>query len=95
MGNENARIFTKRLMDFAKELDETKGLIKKIKKNYNPSKVLIFKNINDTKRKLSKIASWTNTQYMIDEKPTFYVCKDFACKIPTNDIDQALKFINE
>ena len=53
------------------------------------------KNINDTKRKLSKIASWTNTQYMIDEKPTFYVCKDFACKIPTNDIDQALKFVNE
>ena len=74
---------------------ETKSLIKKIKKNYNPSKVLIFKNINDTKRKLSKIASWTNTQYMIDEKPTFYVCKDFACKIPTNDIDQALKFVNE
>jgi len=32
---------------------------------------------------------------MIDEKPTFYVCKDFACKIPTNDINQALKFVNE
>ncbi len=34
MGNENARIFTKRLMDFAKELDETKGLINRKNRDF-------------------------------------------------------------
>ena len=74
---------------------ETNQLIKRIKTKYNPSKVMLFKNTDDSLKKLSLIAPWTSTQYMINEKTTFYVCKDFACKIPTTDIIDALKFIEE
>ena len=75
--------------------DKTKKAIEKIKSEYVPSKVIIFKDTDDKLNKLSPLAKWTITQETIDEKTTFYICQDFACKIPTTDLDLALKFINE
>ena len=75
--------------------DETIKAIKKIKSEYVPSKVIIFKDTDDELNKLSPLAKWTVTQETIDEKTTYYICQDFACKIPTTDLDLALKFINE
>ena len=75
--------------------DKTKKAIEKIKSEYVPSKVIIFKDTDDKLNKLSPLAQWTVTQETIDEKTTFYICQDFACKIPTTDLDLALKFINE
>jgi len=74
---------------------ETKLAIKKIKSIYIPSKVIIFKDTDDKSNKLTPLAKWTMTQESIDDKTTFYVCRDFACKIPTTDLKLALKFINE
>ena len=75
--------------------DKTKKAIEKIKSEYVPSKVIIFKDTEDKLNKLSPLAKWTVTQETIDDKTTFYICQDFACKIPTTDLDLALKFINE
>ena len=75
--------------------DETIKAIKKIKSEYVPSKVIIFKDTDDELNKLSPLAKWTVTQETIDEKTTYYICQDFACKIPTTDLELALKFINE
>jgi hypothetical protein len=74
---------------------ETWAALDRIKSTYNPNKVLLFKDIDDTERELSPLAKWTATQQTIDNKTTFYVCQDFACKIPTTDIKQAIGFINE
>jgi len=74
---------------------ETKLAIEKIKSIYIPSKVIIFKDTDDKSNKLTPLAKWTMTQESIDDKTTFYVCRDFACKIPTTDLKLALKFINE
>ena len=74
---------------------DTISAIEKIKSEYVPNKVIIFKDTDDELNKLSPLAKWTVTQETIDEKTTYYICQDFACKIPTTDIDLALKFINE
>lgn len=74
---------------------DTISAIEKIKSEYVPNKVIIFKDTDDELNKLSPLAKWTVTQEAIDEKTTYYICQDFACKIPTTDLDLALKFINE
>ena len=74
---------------------DTITAIEKIKSEYVPNKVIIFKDTDDELNKLSPLAKWTVTQETIDEKTTYYICQDFACKIPTTDLDLALKFINE
>ena len=55
--------------------------------SYNPNRVLLYKNGQN----LTKIAPWTDSQTMIDGKPTAYVCKNFACNLPTNELKLALE----
>jgi uncharacterized protein YyaL (SSP411 family) len=53
--------------------------------------VLLYKNGQN----LTKIAPWTDSQTMIDGKPTAYVCKNFACNLPTNELKLALEQLEE
>ena len=73
---------------------ETQKTISAIRKNYSPNKVLLFKDVSNPGA-LVKVAPWTKDHVMINESPTFYICKDFACKQPTTSLDLAMKYMNE
>ena len=75
--------------------NKTMDFIDKIRSEYAPHKVLLFKDTSRNNSQLDKLASWTSTQYSIDEKPTAYICKNFACNQPTNDLKTALNLLNE
>ena len=72
----------------------TQELIQQIRENYSPNKVVLFKDISDPDP-LVEIASWTKAHSMMDGKPTFYVCENFACKRPTTNIKTVLNYLNE
>ncbi|MBC8346041.1 MAG: thioredoxin domain-containing protein [Candidatus Marinimicrobia bacterium] len=74
---------------------DTQAALDRIRSEYIPGKVLLFKDLDHQNSELSTLARWTDSQETIDDKTTFYVCQDFACKIPTTDIEQALRFIHE
>ena len=69
--------------------------IKRLQTEYHPGNVILFKDTNDKMNQLNPIANWTNEHRPINDQTTFYVCEDFACKMPTTDLDQAFKLINE
>ena len=71
--------------------EETNLFLETIRSQYNPSKVILFKDGDN----LAKVAPWTETQTMLNGKPTAYVCKDFVCSLPTNDLKLALKQLAE
>ena len=73
----------------------TQDALTRMKSEYIPGKILLFKDTDQLSPGLSPLAKWTATQETIDDKVTFYVCQDFACKIPTTDIKEALIFIHE
>ncbi len=73
----------------------TQDALIRLKSEYVPGKILLFKDTDKLFPDLSPLAKWTATQETIDDKVTFYVCQDFSCKIPTTDIKQALTFIHE
>ena len=73
----------------------TQDALIRMKTEYVPGKILLFKDTDKLFPDLSPLAKWTATQETIDDKVTFYVCQDFSCKIPTTDIKQALTFIHE
>ena len=73
---------------------ETQDLIQQIRENYSPNKVVLFKDMSDPDP-LTEIASWTKAHSMMDGKPTFYVCENFACKRPTTNIKTVLNYLNE
>ena len=72
----------------------TQDLIQQIRENYSPNKVVLFKDISDPDP-LVEIASWIKAHSMMDGKPTFYVCENFACKRPTTNIKTVLTYLNE
>ena len=73
---------------------ETQNMIRALRENYTPNKVVLFK---DTSRPdaLTKVAPWTKDHVMVNEKPTFYICENFACKQPTTNLGLAMKYLNE
>ena len=73
----------------------TQVALTRMKSEYIPGKILLFKDTDQLSPGLSSLAKWTATQETIGDKVTFYVCQDFACKIPTTDIKEALIFIHE
>jgi len=73
----------------------TQVALTRMKSEYIPGKILLFKDTDQLSPSLSPLAKWTATQETIGDKVTFYVCQDFACKIPTTDIKEALTFIHE
>jgi len=77
------------------EDDKTIEFINAIRSEYAPHKVLLLKDTSLNNNQLEQLANWTSTQYSIDEKPTAYICKNFACNQPTNDLQTALTLLNE
>jgi len=72
---------------------KTKKLVQKLKDNYCPNKVIIFKDLSDPKR-LEEIAPWISDYSVIDNKPTYYICENFTCKRPTTNIKTVLNYLS-
>jgi hypothetical protein len=73
--------------------DETQSILKELQSLYIPQKIMIFKDTNKRRNQLTKIASWTENHSMKNNKPTIYICEDFACRLPTTDIKKAIELI--
>jgi uncharacterized protein len=65
-----------------------------LKKRYLPNKVvlLIAKDVED---RIRKIAGYTSAMKTIGDKTTVYVCKDYKCSLPVNDIDGFSKLLKD
>ncbi len=62
----------------------TKALVKLVNQKYLPNTVVF---IIDPKQKYEAPfdGEFLKTMVMIDNRPTVYICENFACKLPTND----------
>jgi hypothetical protein len=52
--------------------------------------VIIFRPTTDSHPAIVRLAPFTASQLAVNGKATAYVCQDFACKLPTNDIQAML-----
>ena len=77
-----------------KNIHDSKSILKKVKREYYPNLIIIVKDIND-KALVEDIAPWIDSYMVINSKPTYFVCTNFTCKQPTNDMKTALALLNE
>ena len=83
---------TKEVVIILSENDENvNSFIKHIQQNYYPNITLLAGSIKD----LKQMAPFTNDYVMINNKSTVYVCENYHCHQPTNDLNQAYQFIIE
>ena len=69
--------------------DRVKNKIIELRNEYNPHTVFIFKSMKESSE-LDLLAPWTKTHHTIDSEITYFICENFACKMPTIDIKTAV-----
>lgn len=77
----------------AKDKNVTDEIFKKLSREYFPSKVIIRLN-HLNHQKLSEIIPPLK-DYKVEENPTIYLCRNFVCEKPTNNIDEVIQRIKE
>ena len=73
---------------------ETAAILRTIQEHYTPHRVILFKDMSNPKI-LEKAAPWIQSHLMKENKPTIYVCENFACQQPTTDILTALGYMDK
>ena len=64
-----------------------KDMLKKAYQVALPNKMVIFLDPKETQKDLGKINAYLKTMSLLNKKSTAYVCINFACKRPTNELE--------
>ncbi len=68
-------------------------MLKALRGRFIPNKVTILRPTEKKSPDIDKLAEFVKYQVSIDGKATAYVCLNFACKMPTTDVNKMLELI--
>ena len=71
------------------EKEGARKMLAALNLNFTPHKVALVKSDQNAER-LAKFAGYTDGLQLVAGKATAHVCKGFACKEPTSDIEAML-----
>ncbi|MFQ6606730.1 MAG: thioredoxin domain-containing protein, partial [Fidelibacterota bacterium] len=78
----------------APQQKDTRTFIRTLQATYTPHKVLLL--IDPTEPEvLSTVAPWIKPYSILNDQPTAYICKNYTCQQPTNDVKQAMKYLQQ
>ena len=75
--------------------EDTKMMLNSLHEFYIPNKVIIHSDSEDDSNYVSKNLEIVKYMKMIDGKATAYVCENYACKLPTNDLEVFISLLDE
>src|SRR5260370_5278620 len=73
--------------------DDTKAMLRALRKQYVPNKVVILKPTEQNNPDITRLAEFTKYQNSRDGKATAYVCLNYNCKLPTTEINKMLELL--
>ncbi|MGD8544534.1 MAG: thioredoxin domain-containing protein [Candidatus Bathyarchaeota archaeon] len=74
--------------------EETMAMINALRSHFIPNKVVLFRSIDDRSSNIEDIAEFIKPLNLINRKPTAYVCRNYACNLPTNSIGDMLMLLD-
>ncbi len=72
---------------------DTRAMLEELWTYFIPNKVLVFRPEGEDPE-ITKLAEYTKMQTPVGGKATAYVCQNYECQLPTNDINEMLKMLN-
>ncbi|MCB1230122.1 MAG: thioredoxin domain-containing protein [Verrucomicrobiae bacterium] len=75
---------------------DTQAMLKVLRDSFRPNKVVLLRPTDDEAAVeiLAKIAPFTESQLAKDGKATAYVCENFACQLPTTEVEMFKRLID-
>ncbi len=78
----------------APTLEAAKPMVDALQKGFRPGQVVLVRT-DENAATLGRVAGFTETQAPVDGKATAYVCRSFACKLPTTDVGEMIESLSE
>jgi uncharacterized protein YyaL (SSP411 family) len=72
---------------------DTRAMLRAIHERYLPNAIAILADGGDSQKTLAKLLPFLETIKPINGKSTAYVCVNYACQLPTNDIDKMIALL--
>lgn len=69
--------------------EKVREAISVLRKKFVPNKIVICKNQENSKL-LDEFSNYTKNLTKLNGEPTFYLCKNFTCELPTNNFDEII-----
>ena len=69
---------------------EEREMVDALRKSFLPNKVII-RRTSENSEALAKLAPYTETQRSRDGRATAYVCQNFACQLPTIEVEKMMQ----
>ncbi len=74
--------------------EDTNLMLDEVRKQFLPNKSLIFRPTEELNPEIDKLSNFVQFFDKYEEKATAFVCINKTCKAPTNDIKQAIEYLN-
>lgn len=74
--------------------EDSSEMLKTAQQLYFPSKVILFKDTALEADELMEYAEFIKSYKVLNDKPTAYVCKNYICNLPTNDVGKMRSYLN-
>jgi len=73
------------------DAEDTRAMQRALNNVFVPNKVVVLKPSEEESPEIVEIASFIKEHKVIDGKATAYVCRNYACDLPTTDTEQMLE----
>jgi uncharacterized protein YyaL (SSP411 family) len=70
---------------------DTRDLSRALNQKFVPNKVVLFKPTGKAGEEVSELAEYTRAHSALDGKATAYVCRNYACELPTTEAERMLE----
>ena len=74
--------------------DDTNLMLNEVRKQFLPNKALIFRPTDENNPEIDTYSNFIKFFDKYEEKATAFVCINKTCKAPTNDINEAIQYLN-
>jgi len=72
---------------------DTRTMLRTIHERYLPNAIVILANGGESQKTLARLLPFLETVKPVGGKATAYVCVNYACQLPTNDIDKMIALL--
>jgi len=72
---------------------DTEKMLQALQQRYLPNIVILFNPSDLPDSGITEIVPWLKDQIPVSGRATAYVCQDYSCKSPTNDLDTMLSLL--
>ena len=73
---------------------DTKAMLTALRSEFVPNKVVLFRPAEEAPE-ITRVAEFTKYQMNLNNQATAYVCLNYYCELPTNDVDKMLELLGK